>query len=442
MNSCVLGLNFVSKRFQEADLIPSAEETVGLLEEIKVSCKTAVEFMDNLLLYEQVDSLQLPLYRKTEDLATICDNVICSHQLNARELGVRLSMDIHPAIEFGGNTGHIQALSFIDKSKIGVVLRNLVSNALKFTPRSGEVTCSLEPLTRNEREELVAVDRTSSGMVVCTHVRMTVSDTGPGMTSDQSAQLFKAFVQFSPNELQQGGGSGIGLYLCHMIISEHGLDIHVASSVGRGTRFSIDFPLVSEEKAERDMVGGINMVSLSGTPAVCHFSDSIDAVRQSSFAYPSQVDLVVDLSKISILIVDDSPTMRKMLMRTLKQNEVGGLVEQADDGVELLSLMGIELGESGEVLSDGIAKKSYDVIIVDNHMPRMGGKAAVEILRRCCYTGIIVGHTGDVSADDLQSFCAAGVDIAFPKPFDVENFKTHISAHLNRVPQDDTLLIF
>jgi signal transduction histidine kinase len=67
-----------------------------------------------------------------------------------------------------------------------------------------------------------------------THFRLCVSDTGPGLSLEDQKLLFKGFIQFSPNENQQGGGSGIGLYLSHKIILEHKTEIKVYSEGIKG----------------------------------------------------------------------------------------------------------------------------------------------------------------------------------------------------------------
>lgn len=407
LNSCVLGLNFIMKRYLSGPTdLPTPQEAVELLQDIITSCITAVEFMDNLLLYEKVDSQQLPLYQMTEDIAVLCEDVYRMFFLSAEELNIRLVLNIDPSIRCKGNGGKHSALAMIDKSKVSVVLRNLISNALKFTQRHGAVTCSLLPIVAGKTKQVIPDQCPFDS---CTHIRLIISDTGPGMSKEECSQLFSAFVQFSPNELQQGGGSGIGLYISHKIIQEHGLKINVHSVKGEGTSFYIDFPKLAEEPfRHRERAQEI---------AAAQFPDCNQTKHAS-----------IDLSLISVLLVDDSPMNRKMLKRTLKQHNVGGDITEVGDGVELLQKIGAPtLGIEGtEDYVVPLSLRTYDVIIVDNHMPRMGGREAVKRLRQSGYSGIIVGHTGDASPEDLVSFCNAGADITLPKPFDIELFTNFI----------------
>jgi len=155
------------------------------------------------------------------------------------------------------------------------------------------------------------------------------------------------------------------------------------------------------------------------------------------------------IGELSILIVDDSSLNRKMMTRTLKQHHIGASYEGVGDGLELLSVLGVpgatetsneldfvDLESNFELLEPSCSlqnQRKYDVILLDDHMVRMDGSAAMKILRRCGYKGLVVGVTGSALEEDLNAFCAAGVDYALPKPFVLGDFvdivNTHIAMH-------------
>lgn len=116
-----------------------------------------------------------------------------------------------------------------DAAKIAQVIRNLISNAIKFTPCGGTVTIRL---TMNEIENKVRVE---------------VRDTGAGMTKEDRRKLFNEIVQFNPQALQNGQGSGLGLYLSRRIVDMHqgrvGVDLEWE---GIGSVFFVEFPLVEQ----------------------------------------------------------------------------------------------------------------------------------------------------------------------------------------------------
>ena len=106
-----------------------------------------------------------------------------------------------------------------DATTLTWALSNLVTNALRYTPRGGCVTI-----------DAVADDDT---------VRVVVSDTGPGIPRDQRERIFERFVQGREGP---GGAAGLGLAIVRDIVETHGGRVHLESEVGQGSRFTIDLP--------------------------------------------------------------------------------------------------------------------------------------------------------------------------------------------------------
>jgi hypothetical protein len=128
----------------------------------------------------------------------------------------------------------------IDKPKLHQVLRNLVSNAIKFT--SG----------MNESSVKRVVIYTS---ILGETLKIQVCDTGPGISGANQLRLFKDIVQFNPNELQKGGGSGLGLYISRGIVDLHGGRIGVHSDgEGKGSCFTLEIPCLPSEPVESEFL--------------------------------------------------------------------------------------------------------------------------------------------------------------------------------------------
>jgi hypothetical protein len=130
------------------------EEMAGILDEVSEACNSAIDFMNNLLLYEKIDSMEMPLYLKREDLSALCEQIGKAFQMNARQLEVDFDVQVHESLTAPGSRGggadssccFLAAVAEIDGPKVLIVLRNLISNALKFTPKGGQVTLSLTPV--------------------------------------------------------------------------------------------------------------------------------------------------------------------------------------------------------------------------------------------------------------------------------------------------------
>jgi signal transduction histidine kinase len=114
-----------------------------------------------------------------------------------------------------------------DRTKLRRILVNLLSNALKFTPRQGavEVRAALE----GER------------------VRLTVEDTGVGIAPDDVKRLFDKYEQARSRATRGEKGTGLGLYITRQLVELHGGEIEVQSEPGRGSAFSFTLPKGSDK---------------------------------------------------------------------------------------------------------------------------------------------------------------------------------------------------
>ncbi|MBI5200437.1 MAG: HAMP domain-containing histidine kinase, partial [Elusimicrobia bacterium] len=192
---------------------------------------------------DQLECLRL-LDRSGRDLAALVDNILDVTRLEAGETKLEPApLDIRDAIEpmldgfkaraekLGvGLEAHIQpelSLVMADPEALRRVLENLLSNALKFTPKDGHVSVSAR---RDTPRECV----------------VTVSDSGPGIPDFRMAQLFKKFSQIPETQSLSRGhaGSGLGLAICRKLVERMGGRIWAESEPGKGARFRFTLPLV------------------------------------------------------------------------------------------------------------------------------------------------------------------------------------------------------
>ena len=196
-----------------------------------------------------------------------------------------------------------------DPTRLGQVLVNLASNAVKFTER-GEVVVSVTLLAR----EANAVQ-----------LRFEVRDTGIGLRPDQVARLFQPFTQADASTNRRFGGTGLGLAISRRLVQMMGGEIGVDSKPGQGSRF--------------------------------HFSARF-GVPETVVAPPDRLEL---LQGLRVLIVDDNDCAREQLVVT-----AGALSLQAaaaTDGVAALALI---------TAADG-ADRPFDLVLLDWKMPGMDG---------------------------------------------------------------------
>ena len=297
--------------------------------------------------------------------------------------------DVEAAVTEQPDLGHLKLVG--DDVRLGQVLRNLISNALKFTPESGcvEVRASHLPhglpkaktLSFPEEKAVLLPPRGGS-------VRITVKDTGAGMSPDQLAMLFHEGVQFDANKLQAGGGSGLGLFIAKGIIEQHGGTVRADSQgQGLGSTFTVELPLYSFP-VERLVTGEASERDTSSLPDDAQSADLRTMPR-------------------SILVVDDALMNRKILIRLLERQ--GHTCHPATNGLEAVEMYKTD--------------PTFDTILMDYEMPVMDGPTATQQLRDLGCQAHIIGVTGNVLADDVAYFKSHGADHVLPKPVDLSRLR-------------------
>ena len=215
------------------------------------------------------------------------------------------------------------------------VLRNILSNALKFTPKGGSI--------------VIKIECTEGNLVV------SVSDSGFGISPDNQGRLFNEVIQFHAKAHQAGGGSGLGLWISKKIVDMHGGSISVFSEgEGHGSTFTFTLPMKTitpMHAPKEDSVRSARPASMRKRPSV-FVKDSSGIIKDVSFRDAQETSL--ELPVLEILIVDDSELNRKMIMRSLAKD--GHHFTEAGDGIAAI-----------EKVSKAISERHrFDVITMDN----------------------------------------------------------------------------
>jgi signal transduction histidine kinase len=114
------------------------------------------------------------------------------------------------------------ALALVDAHRIGQVVRNLLSNAINFTPEGGEIAVSVK-CTKDE-------------------VVVSVADTGPGIPQEELPYIFERFYRVDKSRSRATGGSGLGLTIARRLVEAHGGQLEVESELGKGSVFTVKLP--------------------------------------------------------------------------------------------------------------------------------------------------------------------------------------------------------
>ena len=169
--------------------------------------------IDDLLLTARIESQSLDLHLEPLDLSTLAAESVQAAEVGAGSQGVDLVLDVEPVRVEG------------DRLRLGQLLDNLVSNAVKFTPDGGTVTVSLA--RGGDRAVLE------------------VADTGIGIPADERDRLFERFYRTSVAREHAIEGTGLGLVIARAIAESHGGSIGFESREGEGTTFRVELPLAA-----------------------------------------------------------------------------------------------------------------------------------------------------------------------------------------------------
>jgi len=313
-----------------------------------------------------------------------------------------------------------------DEQRLRQVLRNLLSNAIKFA-KNGKVTVKVSARDQSSPnasmkdmgktaasiKEVKMSDGTRKNFQACGRIVIDVVDNGVGMTATQLETVFDVGTQFNAGKLQSGGGSGLGLAFAKAIAEQHVGSIRAYSDgKDKGTTFRLDLPLhLDEEASTKKRVSSSEQSDSQKKPEKNGCEEK---------ALPGPASLKDDseeedeLEPMNILVVDDAPMNRKLLVRLLESN--GHTCGQAEDGQDLI---------------DTVKKNmvQYDCILVDYEMPVMNGPSACKGVREMGYTGFVVGVTGNLLPEDVGYFMDCGADAVLPKPFKYKDLEELLIEH-------------
>jgi signal transduction histidine kinase len=224
-----------------------------------------------------------------------------------------------------------------DAEKLERVLINLLSNAFKFTPAGGRVSCLLQG--QDGRARLV------------------VEDTGPGVPVDMRERIFERFRQVEAGINRQFGGTGLGLAIARDFVLLHKGSLRVEEAPGGGARFVVELPLQAPEGATVRPALAIGTEALAAEAAV-----AVEELRTQS-PQASVPSSLAPATAPSVLVVEDTPDLRQFVAQTLGREF---RVEVAQDGQE------------GLLKAEALRP---DVIVTDIMMPRMSGDVLVREVR-------------------------------------------------------------
>ncbi|PTQ87987.1 hybrid sensor histidine kinase/response regulator [Agitococcus lubricus] len=299
----------VTQLLESTDLNHSQRQYTQLLNS---SGKLLLNIIDDILDYSKINSGNISLEATSFNLPKLISSVYDILSANTEAKPVQLLCEIDSDLP-----QWIES----DPTRLRQILFNLLSNALKFTPKG---------TVKLQAKRVVQIN------IKTVQVQIIISDTGIGLTKHQIEHLFSAFHQADPSITRKYGGTGLGLAISKQLIELMGGSIHVQSKIGEGTSFILLLP--------------------------CKLSTEI--LTMTNPILPALPWL--ELGKLRVLLTEDNAVNQLVLSSLIKQLGIDPIL--AHNGEEAFALISKQ-------------HDAFDVILMDCEMPILDGIAATRKIR-------------------------------------------------------------
>ena len=340
--NAIIGLDNLA--LHEPDLSDKARD---YLVKIGSSAQHLLSLINDILDMSRIESGRMVLRSEEFDFSKLIEQINTIFSGQCQEKGLTYNCHI---------SGAINEFYIGDSVKLRQVLINILGNAVKFTPKGGDVDFLVEKTAAFQGRSTLT---------------FTIKDTGVGMSKEYLPKIFETFSQEDENAVNKYGSSGLGMAITKSIVEMMNGKIDVESEKGVGTTFTVAVTLPDSER---------KIGSESG-------------------------DIEINPSDMNVLIIDDDPVACEHAKLVLEKAGISS--EIALSGHEAIEMVKVRYAR----------REPYNLIIVDWHMPRMNGVEATRQIRSIIgdETAIIIltAYNWD---DVMDEATRAGVDTFISKP--------------------------
>lgn len=334
------------------------EDQMEFLNILRFSGENLLVLINDILDFSKIEAGKIVLEEVVFSLSELMGNIRSALSDKASSKGIKLKLLIDDGIP---------NLVMGDPVRLGQIVTNLVSNAVKFTENGSVVISVLDSGESNDFSTIY----------------FEVKDTGIGIAEDQRESIFESFTQASSETTRKFGGTGLGLAISRRLLELMDSKIYLESTIGAGSLFYFELKLKKNKviKPAKKFLGAL-------------------AGKKS-------------LKNIRMLIADDNHINTLLARELLRQWE--GQCDVAENGVEALKLV-----------KDNV----YDLVMMDLQMPEMDGYQATEEIRKLdgdqYQTLPIIALTASAMLDIKDRAYAAGMNDYISKPFNPEELYVKI----------------
>ena len=325
----------------------SEEERLRYYQIIESNNQRLTSLINDILDLSRVESGEVVIHKTSTDLDDLC-----------KSIQLMFKFRIPEGLKFEWNKPFMSATMNTDPNRLTQVFSNLISNALKHTPK-GNIDFGYRLIDETQKIEFY------------------VKDTGTGIAPEFLPHIFDIYAS---KDSEQQKGFGLGLALCKIIVEKLGGQIRVDSVEGQGSTFIVTLPF-------EGTVGGVNIKQTTTTA-------NVRTIRVS--------ERPVNTMK-TILVAEDEDSNFDLVKAVLKKRY---RLLRAHNGIEAVNLNEDE---------------HPDLILMDIRMPEMNGLDATRIIKEVSHNTPVVALSAYAFEENIREARLAGFDEFMSKPFRVEN---------------------
>lgn len=459
------------------------DEIKHYVEIMRKSGQTLLSVVNDILDFSKIESGELSLYKHEANLFEEMEAAVFTFA----SLSKKKQIEFYTYIDT-----KIPKTVICDIQRIKQVLNNLVSNAIKFTPKEGTVTIriSLEKI----QNEIASI-------------QFSVKDSGIGIAAEKQDLVFNSFSQADNSISREYGGTGLGLAISSQFVEMMDSKFKLKSEEGKGSEFSftLELPIVNKNNALstylQDNQVKIQLLSSKDKEACnindiiatylnawsCDFENIYDTkeINESSvivivcaklFEQENCEKLLYDFEKLHLIYIEgannnfnykdknfhflEQPMTGSVLFNMIitianiapeieltnqdkSEKQYSGNILVAEDNETNQILISILLKSKGleytivnngqEAVEEALHSGNvYDIMFMDINMPIMDGITATKLLREKNYKGVIISLSANIIDSDIESFKVAGVNDTLNKPIVLYELDKILNTYLTK----------
>ena len=486
----ILGFTELLKQTEDRE---EREEFIAVIEK---SSHNLLTIVNDILDLSKIKAQKIELEKIEFDPVDAFESAVESYAAKSAEENINFTLFVDPTLP---------SALIGDPTKISQVIINLISNAIKFTSRNGDVAVSIKKLSENGND---------------VSVEFSVSDTGIGITREQQKNIFDAFTQADVSTSRKYGGTGLGLSISGKFIAVMGSELKIISVKDEGSTFYFTLHLTKSSNAKKRIVPKMDGLTVgilnphiddeyiintnletylvyTGAEVVHYTDESLLALKENGMVLPDflfidqmlryrggEIEKFLDFkTKVIVMTTGDQkrslkrykkyinkilykPVNFSKTIRMLSPNDETSVMEHkmlfenihvlvAEDNVinqklimNVLSRLGIEvsIAQNGKEAFEMRKEVDFDMIFMDIEMPIIGGMEATGNILRYERNEKkkhvpIVALTANSLTGDREKYMGAGMDSYLSKPIELDALKMILQEYFEDNIVENTTMV-